>query len=126
MLVPVVSWDAAHLHIGAFVRSGGARARYASLVRIPADLPVRFCFWYGESNQWKCLYLDEGYVPLRDQPVEVKLAVAAFWDAHQVNPGQSETGGLFVEEPALILGAPLGQRQILWTKDLKLLRRSRS
>ncbi|MEZ5277402.1 MAG: hypothetical protein R3F07_13565 [Opitutaceae bacterium] len=124
-LVPVVSWDAAHLHIGSFVQAGGSRARYASLVRIPADLPVRFCFWYGESNQWKRLYLDEGYVPLGDRPNEVKRAVAAFWDARQSSAGRFETGGLLVEEPVLVLGAPLGSGQILWTKDLRLLHRRR-
>jgi hypothetical protein len=95
-----------------------------TLVRIPADHPVRICFTIGDSSFIKQVVWPSGFQPLREWPPEHIRAIAEWWDA----PGWSrdEPGGLMVDEPRLFLGKKLPDNCIRWTKDLRLLRRSQS
>lgn len=122
-LVPIVDWRSGRVQIRRWLR-WHKRDRYLTLVRIPADHPVRLCFSYGPSDFIKQVSWPMEYQPLRDWPREYVGAVADWWDAWRwESSGVVELGGLMADEPELILGAKLPDACIRWTKDVRLLYR---
>jgi len=122
-LVPIVDWKSGQVQVRTWLK-WSRRDRYMTLVRIPADHPVRICITIGNSNFIKQVVWPSGFQPLREWPPEYIRAIAEWWDA----PGWSrdEPGGLMVDEPRLFLGKKLPDNCIRWTKDLRLLHRNRS
>jgi len=121
-LVPIVDWRSGRVQIQTWLR-WAKRDRYITLVRIPADHPVRICFSIGNSDFIKQVVWPFEFRPLREWPKEYIRAIAEWWDA----PGwtRDEPGGLMVDEPQLFLGRRLPDNCIRWTKDVRLLRRRR-
>lgn len=118
--VPIVNWGVARPQIRAWLRY--TSWRYATMVRIPADFPVRICFSYGASNFIKGIVWPMEPKPLGEWEPAYLQAVAEWWDAQPRGPAASgETGGLMVDEPRLFLGARLPAKHVRWTKDLRLL-----
>jgi hypothetical protein len=122
-LVPIIDWKSGGVQVQTRLRRA-KRDRYLTLVRIPADHPVRICFSIGSSDFIKQVVWPSGFRPLREWPREYIRAIAEWWDA----PGwtRAEPGGLMVDEPQLFLGKKLPDGCIRWTKDLRLLHRRQS
>lgn len=123
-LVPIVDWRSGQVQIRTWLRSN-KRYQYITLVKIPPNHPVSLCFTYGASNFIKRVVWPMDFRPLREWPPEYTRAIAEWWDA----PGSwsgDEPGGLMVDEPRLFLGKKLPDNCIRWTKDLRLLYRSKS
>ncbi len=91
-------------------------------MRIPPSHPVCLHFFYGPDTFMRQVVWPSEFMPLREWPPEFLHALGEWWDAwrdpHMAN---SEPGGLMVEEPDLVLGAPLPDACIRWTKDVRLL-----
>ena len=122
-LVPIVDWKSGHVQIQRWLK-WEKRDRYMTLVRIPANHPVRICFSIGSSNFIKQVVWPFEFQPLREWPQEYIRAIAEWWDAP--GWGRNEPGGLMVDEPQLYLGKKLPADCIRWTKELRLLHRGRS
>jgi hypothetical protein len=125
-LLPVARWDIADRHIRSWMhtltRGRGAKnpwwpndqIHYLTLVKVPDDHPVKIYVSWGA----RYLQQDEDpFRPLREWDPEVKEAIGS-WDP--------ENGEPYCFEPEMILGAPLAPKHILWTKDIRLLRRKPS
>lgn len=120
-LVPIVDWRSGRVLVRQWLRST-RDARYLTLVRIPPSHPVCLHFFYGPDTFMRQVVWPSEFMPLREWPPEFLHALGEWWDAwrdpHMAN---SEPGGLMVEEPDLVLGAPLPDACIRWTKDVRLL-----
>ncbi|MEK6325277.1 MAG: hypothetical protein AABN33_26860 [Acidobacteriota bacterium] len=124
--MPIVDWRSGQVQIRTWLRSN-KRYQYLTLVKIPLGHPVRLCFTYGASNFIKQVVWSSEYRPLCEWPPKYVNALTDWWDAYRL-PGErdSEPGGLMADEPRLFLGERLPDACIRWTKDVRLLYRSKS
>ena len=120
-LVPIVDWRSGGPQVRNWLRWRSARDRYLTLVRIPEDHPVSIRFSYGESNFIKAISWPQDFLPLREWPKDYVQAIGRWWNAYRLREGESETGGLLVDEPRLFLGRKLPDASVLWTKEIRLL-----
>jgi hypothetical protein len=86
-LVPIVDWRSGRVQIQTWLR-WAKRDRYMTLVRIPADHPVRICISVGNSDFIKQVVWPFEFRPLREWPQEYLRAIAEWWDA----PGRRTSG----------------------------------
>jgi len=121
-LLPIVDWRSGRVQIATDLRSS-KDGRYLTLVRIPADHPVRICFTYGNSNFLKQVVWPTEFRAMRDWPAQYVRAIGDWWDARQWGNGDVEPGGVMVDEPRLFLGRRLPDSCVRWTKDVRLLYR---
>ena len=68
-LIPIIDWKSGRVQIRTWLR-WGKRTRFLSLVRIPEDHPIRFCFSCGASNFIKQVVWPMEAKPLREWPRE--------------------------------------------------------
>ncbi|HSQ79083.1 MAG TPA: hypothetical protein VLN41_00680, partial [Candidatus Bathyarchaeia archaeon] len=105
-----------------WLRWRGDRDRYMTLARVPDDHPVSIRFSYGESNFIKAIAWPAEFKPLCEWDRDYVKAIGLWWNAYRLpRSGESETGGLLVDEPRLFLGLKLPDSCILWTKEIALL-----
>jgi len=120
-LIPIIDWKSGRVQVKAWLRWRW-KDRYMTLVRIPDEHPVRICFTYGNSEFIKQVVWPLEFRPMKDWPREYISAINEWWDAWPLpRPGDTELGGLMVNEPRLFLGRKLPDSCILWTKDIRLL-----
>ena len=120
-LVPIIDWKSGRVQIKAWLRWRW-KDRYITLARIPDDHPVRICFTYGNSNFIKQVVWPLEFRSIKEWPRDYVRAISEWWDAWRLpRPGDTELGGLMVNEPRLFLGRKLPDSCIKWTKDLRLL-----
>ena len=122
-LIPIVSWELDKIRIKSWlhilnedVKKGWmpktkARyrypIRYITLVKIPDEHPVcLFLSWLERQF----LGMEIKFTPLRDIPEERKKALM-----------ERDKEGPSHWQPEMILGAPLPESCIVWTKDIRLL-----
>jgi hypothetical protein len=127
-LVPIFNWEVGFVQVKTWIKILNNRnrgrpnhyIRYMTQVRIPDDLTVRLHGDFAEQA------LDVDYKPWEEISQAKKQQIADFWEApgtYDMNKGPFWDGQPHCPCPELILGEPLPEDYILWTKDLFLLYR---
>lgn len=150
-LIPIVSWEAARVHLREWIRTlessrpawyPNSKINYLTLVRIPPDLPVEIRFLAASDERASTLpvfmemTLGAGggqtcclspMSPLRDHPPEVKRALAEHENAQRPQgAARAFPGRPFACWPELVLGRALPRKCVVWTKEVRDVRRASS
>lgn len=127
-LVPIFNWDVGYVHVKKWIKLLNNQnrgrpnhyIRYMTQVRIPDNLGV------GLFRDWFHSYAPKAFKRWENIDQEKKQEIAEYWDNP---PGTfdfdhhrfSKDGGPDYPFPEIVLGEPLPEDRILWTKDLFLL-----